>query len=197
MNATAAYRTVTSVRVENFVRHLLFLKKHNTIIVVDDIATNAIAGLELLFHTENALVAGNGNNVVHANGTTVWLRAEALTVSSGVALSFGSMDLLGVNFPQNTIRLAKSANSWRNAMAFSWSDRDMELSAVSLESTGNTWTFTVSGSEFVFDWTTGEFAVEQDAASSNNGDDDTASKASSMAACSALIAVVASAAIVF
>lgn len=52
MDATGAYGLVTSPRVIRFVRHLVFFKKLDVLIVVDDIQVNGTTELDLLFHTE-------------------------------------------------------------------------------------------------------------------------------------------------
>jgi hypothetical protein len=54
-----------------------------------------------------------------------------------------------------TVRLTNKAKAWRNAVALSWGLADRSPKAVTLESQGDLWQFSVGGQTVKLDWRTG------------------------------------------
>jgi len=135
-------------------RHLLYLKP-NVLIVIDDIALENKAALELRFHPETAANERDGAAFVSRSGSAV-LRVAPLTTDQ-VALSselIAGQDRASEKkpFSMETIRLKREAAQWKNAVAFSWCGASETPVAVSLRQDGSRWIFNAGGKTVTFDW---------------------------------------------
>lgn len=152
-DVTAAYPKSTGL--EHFVRHLLFVKP-NVLIVVDDIALNKNAGLELRLHTESSnCKQQDGGCVVEGNGVNLCID---LLTGGGVKINAANMPARGshgANTKLFTIRFTKHAARWQNAIGLSWAPASKEARHVSLAKDEDIWTFSVADRKLVFDWESG------------------------------------------
>ena len=135
-------------------RHMLFLKP-DVLIVIDDIAVNKKAKLELRFHPEHAARERDGSAFL-SRGDAAVLRVDPLT-PEGLTLS--SEVIAGQNrsvdkkpFAMETIRMQCDAVTWRNAVAFSWCGALKAPVAVQLKQDGTRWIFSVGSRTVTFDW---------------------------------------------
>ncbi|MCD6309047.1 MAG: heparinase II/III family protein, partial [Candidatus Latescibacteria bacterium] len=153
-DAAAAYPRAAGL--ERFRRHLLFLKP-DVLIVIDDIELTEAHDLELRFHPEQQTVERDGNTLA-AVGEKARLNVAALT-PEGVDISTGELPLIDRRYNRSaflTIRMRHRGAAWRNAVAFSWSEKPAPPTAVTLEDKGASWTFGAGSKTVRFDWTTGE-----------------------------------------
>jgi len=154
-DATEAYPGKLGLK--RFVRHLLFLKP-DVLIVVDDVALDKPAEVELRFHTEfPAERSGDGGWL--ARGKKAVLRLEPLT-SEDVKISSGADEIQGEHGSKvgqlTSVRLKTERAAWRNAVACSWSAAGKEPVHVTAKLGDARWGFTVGGRTVTFDWATGE-----------------------------------------
>jgi len=153
-DAAAAYPRGAGL--ERFRRHLLFLKP-DVLIVIDDIELTEAHDLELRFHPERQTIEKEGNTLV-AVGEKARLHVTALTPES-VDISTGELPLVDRRYNRSaflTIRMRHRGAAWRNAVAFSWSEKPARPKAVTFEDNGARWTFGAGSKTVRFDWTTGE-----------------------------------------
>jgi len=159
-DATEAYPPDSGLR--KFVRHLLFVKP-DILIVVDDIAAAGEHNFELRFHPERQESVRDGAAYV-MRGEKAVLRLDPLTVS-GITMRDEPLIMLpkesdGKDLLRYTIRLSTRGETWRNAVALTWSDSGSEPGRVKLERTGGTWRFVTERGTVVFDWKTGSATME-------------------------------------
>lgn len=135
-------------------RHMLFIKP-DVLIVIDDIALEKKAQLELRFHPEQAARERDGSAFL-SRGPAAVLRVDPLT-PEGVTLS--SEVIAGQNrsidtkpFVMETIRLQCDSAAWKNAVAFSWCGALKKPVAVRLKQSGTRWVFSVGSRTVTFDW---------------------------------------------
>lgn len=156
-DVTAAYPKSTGL--EHFVRHLLFVKP-DVLIVVDDIALDRSADLELRLHTESSdCKQQDGGCVVTGDG--VVLCVDLLTA--------GNTKVYAANLPARgnhgrdtklfTIRFTNHDARWQNAIGLSWAPTGKEAKHVSLVKDEHVWTFSVADRKLVFDWEKGRAAL--------------------------------------
>jgi len=157
-DATAAYPQ--RLGLERFVRHLLFVKP-DVLLIVDDIAVDAVADLELRLHPESRdCQPQDGGYLVMDKGVS--LRVDLLTPES-VATNAADLPLRGRHGQGAnlfTIRFANRAARWQNAVALSWAPTGSETKTIGLARDGNRWTFTVADRKLVFDWTAGQAVLQ-------------------------------------
>jgi len=55
----------------------------------------------------------------------------------------------------HTIRLVKQTDSWRNAVAITWSEIGSAPKCIGLDRNGDIWNFTAEGVAVEFDWASG------------------------------------------
>jgi hypothetical protein len=154
-DATAAYPRQLGLK--RFVRHLLFVKP-DAVLVLDDIALEKEAPLELRFHPEPPLAAATAGVFV-ARGATAQLRLEPLT-AAGLTLGVETDAIKGEHGSKTgklaSLRLACVRREWRNATACTWGAADRAPTPVTLKEDGQLWTFTVGPQTVAFDWATGD-----------------------------------------
>ena len=153
-DATAAYPRQLGLK--RFVRHLLFVKP-DALLVLDDIAMEQQAPLELRFHTEQPLLPAAAGAYI-ARGATACLRLEPLTPAGllqGVAEDAIVGEHSGKTAKLSSLRLGCTRNEWRNATAFTWSAAGQEPVPVSVREDGPLWTFSIGPRTVAFDRATG------------------------------------------
>ncbi|MCC6446649.1 MAG: DUF4962 domain-containing protein [Armatimonadetes bacterium] len=154
-DAGAAYPTALGL--QRFVRHLLFLKP-DVLIVVDDIAMNRSAALELRFHPEQTQAQRDGNAFL-MTGDKALLRIDPLT-SDGVDCAAGEIEGQGrageQEFRMFTVRLRAERQTWRNATAISWSKSDARPVKVILRAEDNRWVFRAGNRTAILNWRSGK-----------------------------------------
>ena len=156
-DATEAYPHETGLK--RYVRHLVFLKP-NVLIVADDIQLSANRTLELRFHPENTATKQADGSFV-AKGEKAVLRVEPLTLDK-VEVSAGEDNAEVHNKAAKTlfsIRLQSKRNSWRNAVAFSWSSDKGQPVRVKMTQMGQRWVFSCGTHDVTLDWQTGDAKV--------------------------------------
>jgi len=153
-DATDAYPPAAGLR--RFVRHLVWLKP-DVLLVLDDVAAEGEADLELRFHPEQQKAERRGNAFL-MRGKKALLRLEVLT-PGGATASAEALPTAGRHGdegkPMFTIRLQRRGRAWRSAVALSWSAADAEPKAVALTADGDRWTFNASGRRVTFNWRDG------------------------------------------
>lgn len=157
-DVTAAYPE--SAGLERFVRHLLFVKP-DVLILVDDIALNKSADLELRLHTESSdCKQQDGGCVVTGDG--VVLCVDLLTAGNTKvdAANLPARGSHGRDTKLFTIRFTNHDARWRNAIALSWAPAGEEAKQVSLVKDEDIWTFSVAGRKLVFDWAKGRAVLQ-------------------------------------
>ncbi|MHB9027931.1 MAG: DUF4962 domain-containing protein [Candidatus Latescibacterota bacterium] len=156
--AAAAYPPETGLK--RFRRHLLFLKP-DVLIVLDDIQLANNHDLELRFHPEQQTVERRGNTLI-MNCEKSKFSFSVLTPTSA-ELSAEQLPLIDRRFAKDeflTIRLRHNGKIWRNAVAFSWSEKSSGPVPVSLQDDGNVWIFKAGSKTVRFDWETENSIME-------------------------------------
>ena len=141
---------------KKYIRHLLFIKP-NTLIVLDDIASDSDDKYKLLFHCEADSSKGakqpDGSYLV--SGEKALLLIHPLTLEN-VTSTGGPFSLHDRHTDKTTskfcLTLENQGREWRNAIAFTWSDGMKAPDTVSLVRNGNTWLFKVGENTYAFDW---------------------------------------------
>lgn len=149
-DVTAAYPERAGL--QRFVRHLLFVKP-DVLIVIDDIALDKSADLELRLHTESSDGKQDRGGYLVA-GRQALLRVELLTPDN-VKMDAANLPARGSHGRGAnlfTIRFSNHDSRWRNAVALSWAPVGTEVRHVSLAKDEKIWTFAVAGKKLIFDW---------------------------------------------
>jgi hypothetical protein len=142
---------------ERFERHLLFVKP-NVLLVLDDIRLKEPRELELRFHPEQQSCQ-QSDRVCLFTGKSAVLRLEPLT-PEGVKVDAAVVPIEdrkgGKAASMFTVRLARTAAAWRNAVALSWSPTEQQPAEVTLDPQGEKWMFRCGPRTVSFDWSTGQ-----------------------------------------
>ena len=150
-DATEAYPAALGVR--RYVRHLLYLKP-DVLIVCDNITLDQPRDLELRFHPESRANAREGRAFFFQTKRST-LRLDPLTPDQ-VSLSVEDLAAAdrhgGKSDTLFTVRLGKKAQSWRNAVALSWSKAGTPPKKVSLKADGESWQFSAGDRDLKLDW---------------------------------------------
>jgi hypothetical protein len=153
-DATAAYPARTGLK--RFVRHLLFLKP-DVLLVLDDLALDRRANLELRLHPESRDCKQDRTGY-RVTGRQAVLRVDLLTPDH---VKMDAADLptrgrqgRGANL--FTIRFTNHALRWQNAVALSWAPTGQEAKRLDCVKDGQAWTFVRGDRKLVFDWETGQ-----------------------------------------
>jgi len=126
--------------VEKFVRHIVYLKKKNAVLVVDDIKqpNNETRKAELRFFTtpQNSKQQSDGSYTF--NGFTSQLRLAAPAVGDVVPVikNVNRFDAGKRAVPKQCIVINSNDNEWVNATAFSWSLRTETPENIIVEKVG-------------------------------------------------------------
>lgn len=151
-DATAAYPA--DLELERFHRHLLFLKP-DVLIVADDIRSKAPKQLELRFHPEQQTGRRDGAAFLF-EGTQAVLRLEPLTADS-VEIEADLLPMEGRHGEEDltmfTVRLRRTADHWRNVVAFSWSLPSRPAKQIQIRTHGDLTTLHSGGRTVALDWT--------------------------------------------
>jgi len=149
-DATAIYPA--ELGLERFQRRLLFIKP-NVLLVVDDLATQQPADLELRFFPESA-TQRQGPAFV-AQGKRAVLRIEPLT-TQGVKLAAEPVSAAGRHegMPGSlfAVRLQTKNSHWRNAVALSWAAAGEKPPQVTLRTAGDQWYFSLGKRQWSVDF---------------------------------------------
>ena len=150
-DASAAYPRALGLR--RYVRHLLFLKP-DVLIVGDDILLDQPRSLELRFHPESGSAMQDGQAFVFETKRSI-LRLDPLTTDQ-VDLSaedVAAADRHGSDTDRMfTIRLRKSGQQWRNAVALTWNGASQSPKKVAVKTNGNVWQFSIGERTVMMDW---------------------------------------------
>lgn len=154
-NSTEAYPEALGLR--NHQRHLLFLKP-DVLIVADDVEMARDADLELRFFPEYA-PEQSGNGICFATGDLSRLRIQLLT-RNGNGFAVENVPISGLHnetgdATRPAVRITRRANHWRTAVALSWSAKNGEPVSVTLDDSGDVWTFTAGTRRVALDWASG------------------------------------------
>ncbi len=149
-DATSAYPAALGLT--RFRRHLLFLKP-DVLVVIDDLAANHVADMDLRFHPEAGAAVRDGHALRMTIGN-VEFRAEVLTPDN-VELTTETVPTPArhgqPDTPLFTVHVRRKTAQWRNVTAFSWA-RETSAPVVTLQQTPTQWTFTVGERSAVFHW---------------------------------------------
>lgn len=151
-DATKSYSAVSK-----YERTLIYLKP-NVVLVLDNIQSASNHNFELLFHAEQTLDSVmNINNIYKVKGDFTNMLIYPLT-TTGVTIdakdkSVLTRDQTSIAYTNFVIDLKRTTNAWMNATAFSWNDKNLALTDVSIVSkNGNVWTFKVGNKLLSYDW---------------------------------------------
>ncbi|MCY3023333.1 MAG: hypothetical protein NTW87_30510, partial [Planctomycetota bacterium] len=132
--------------------------KPDVLLVLDDIAVEKPAALELRLHTEQRLEQAPDGTFM-ARGAKALLRIEPLT-ADGLKIAVGEDAIKGEHGSKMgklcSLRMGCQRTEWRNAVACTWSAAGREPERVSLKVTGQQWAFTAGPRTVLFDCVTGE-----------------------------------------
>ena len=139
-------------------RHLIYLKKLNAVIVIDDIASDEEHELDLMFHTD----ADTENVIQKENGATVNMQRSVMEIKrltpENLKIKQGDYEVYSrsgaLAYTKYTMELFNTTSEWKNAMAFTWTDKGAVPAEVTLTKNGNEWVFDCNGETITFDWTT-------------------------------------------
>ncbi len=150
-DATEAYPA--DLGLQRFQRHLLFLKP-DVLIVADDIRLKEPKKLELRFHPEQQTARRDGAAFLF-EGKAAVLRLEPLTADS-VEIEAAPLAMEGRHGENDltmfTIGLTRTADQWRNVVAFSWKTTGRPVKHVTIQTQGDLTTLASSEHEFMLDW---------------------------------------------
>jgi hypothetical protein len=145
---------------ERFVRHLLFVKP-DVLIVIDDIALDRAADLELRLHTESSDCRESDGGYLVTGGPAC-LRIDLLT-RDHVKMDAANLPARGSHGKDAnlfTIRFTNHDAHWQNALGLSWATAGAEAKRVGFSEDERTWTFSVAGKKLVFDRETGQAVLQ-------------------------------------
>ena len=139
-DGTAAYDP-NQTKLQRYKRHVVFLKKLNALLVIDDIATRGPQPLALDFHPELPAVS-EPPAWISADGIAK-LRIQACDPNAQVdSHTVASEDYNGkrVEIPTLTVQ-HEPTTAWNNAVAFTWAAAKKAPLAVTAVRTDNGWDF--------------------------------------------------------
>ncbi|MHB8898037.1 MAG: DUF4962 domain-containing protein [Thermoguttaceae bacterium] len=153
--ADAAEAYPAELGIDRFERHLLYVKP-DVLLILDEIRLKEPRRMELRFHPEQQ-TAQEQNRAFLMKGKTAVLRLESLTLE-GVQAAASEVPIVdrhgGKDASMFAVRLARDGDSWRNAVALSWSAAADRPAAVNLSAERDRWTFRSGSRQVVFDWAT-------------------------------------------
>lgn len=178
--ASGAYPS--SLGLNKFKRHLVFDKADNVLLVIDDIELSSSREMGLRFHPEYLpamLPDGSIAAGCDVSASKTCLRFDMLT-STGVTTNLGAFSAKPVLIDAtnttadsllNTIELRKTDSEWRNAVALSWSPKNLTPVQVTLLNTdGDTWKFKIGNKIIDVDIVNLTTALSYDEDGDNIGD---------------------------
>ena len=151
-DATKSYSALSK-----YERTLIYLKP-NVALVLDNIQSTSNHNFELLFHAEQtADSVVNINNTYKIKGDFTDMVINPLT-TTGVIIDAKNRTVLtrdakSISYTNCVFDLKKTTNTWMNAIAFSWNDKNHIPTDVSIVSkNGNEWIFNIGGKLLTYDW---------------------------------------------
>ena len=151
-DATKSYSAVNK-----YERTLIYIKP-NVVLVLDNIQSAANHNFELLFHAEQMMDSVvNLNNTFKVKGDFTDMVINPLT-TTGVLIdaknkSVLTRDQTSTAYTSFVVDFKRTTNAWMNATAFSWNDKNLALTNVSIVSkNGNVWVFNIGGKFLTYDW---------------------------------------------
>ena len=151
-DATKSYSAVNK-----YERTLIYMKP-NVVLVLDNIQSAANHNFELFFHAEQMMDSVvNINNTYKVKGDFTDMVINPLT-TIGVTIdaknkSVLTRDQTSIAYTNFVVDLKKTTNTWMNAIAFSWNDKNLTPTDVSIVSkNGNVWIFNIGGKLLTYDW---------------------------------------------
>ncbi len=133
----------------------------DVLIVADKIELGEAHDLELRFHPEHQEAERIGNAFIMRGEHSV-LRLDTLTPEN-VEIIAEKHDLVDRRYNKEqmlAVKLRTRQRVWRNAVALTWSGKDVEPKEVAFHGDGDTWTFGISGRKIMLDWSTGKATFE-------------------------------------
>jgi hypothetical protein len=141
---------------KKFTRHLLYIKP-DVLIVADDILLDSPHNLELRFHPGPQEIEQSGDIFFTRSEKSV-LRIEPLTPKN-IQITAHKHDLIDRRYNKSemlSVTLKKQDKTWRNAIAFSWTDANREPIDVQITIKDDVWTFSFDSRKVQLDWNTNE-----------------------------------------
>ena len=151
-DATQAYPMNSGL--EKFYRHMVYLKKQNALLVIDDIRTDEIRPLELrLFPysenifkiTDNEFLITSSLNNLHIKELTptgVTTKAEKVKVVKNIS---------GSTTNSNAITIKADKKEWLNATSLAWAPAGQMPNMINCSQSGSVFTFAVGDKRVVVD----------------------------------------------
>jgi hypothetical protein len=143
-DATDAYAKATGLR--KFVRHFILIKP-DVLVIVDDIETDKPCDLELRFFTGPQEIQRLRAGEYQAVGDRTALSIQLLT-DEGIhvdtiqeSIKVGHGDRKSYRQQAALQLLSRQQTFWKNAVAFSWSDRGTSSEQIGYTAQGSIWTF--------------------------------------------------------
>ncbi|WP_418992564.1 DUF4962 domain-containing protein [Alistipes sp.] len=137
-DASEAYADAAGVK--RFVRKLVWLRKHDVVIVSDEVELAAAGNIELLFYPEQALSA-DGENAAESTTARNSIRIENLTpAQSTLRLGTGAVEERSSTRSEERplVTIAASASSLRQVTALSWAALPARAPRVSYDAAAGT-----------------------------------------------------------
>ncbi|MBQ4109682.1 MAG: DUF4962 domain-containing protein [Clostridia bacterium] len=142
-NGTDAYGAlpayIDEFQLENWVRHVLFLKKKDALLVVDEVKTTSDKELEFRWFTESQNIAKQGKNAALAVGNEAQIKIETLNPDSDVWIE--PREVPYRTGTRNAICVGKNGREWTTATAITWSPKEKAPKTVLLDKYGDEYTF--------------------------------------------------------
>jgi hypothetical protein len=150
--------TLSYPAVNKYERTLIYLKSESVALVMDTIASTSVHNFELLFHaqqTADSVVASN--NKFKIKGDYSEMIINPLTTSNVSIVTADRYNTarngVGTAYTTYVIDLKKTTKTWRNAVAFSWNDKNITSTDVSIVSqNSNVWIFKIGAKLLSYDW---------------------------------------------
>lgn len=142
-NGTDAYGGLEAYKqefeLEKWVRHFLYLKKKNCLLVVDEVKTKADKDLEFRWFPESTDLAMQGSKSSIAVGKRTQLKITSLDDSSDVYMENKSVPYKSGT--RTAVSINKKGSEWTTATAITWSEKEKSPRNVSGSRSGDDWSF--------------------------------------------------------
>ena len=162
-NATEAYHSDLNLNL--FERNVLWLKKEQVLLVVDNIKTSALTDLELHWFPQSKNIRPDGNVYIVQSEKNIMnfypMTGEATTVCEDI-LTYTATSTQNTANEKGFCQTYKGTD-WQNAVAFAWNTADREAAVVTYKKGGNAdeHLFGVNGRVYTINVATNEVTVTE------------------------------------
>jgi len=147
MNATDAYgglqKYIDEFQVKEWIRHCLYLKKRDVLLIVDEVETAVDKELEFRYFPDSQNLSMVGDSAAIGLGLTSKMKISKLDEDPNVTMQV--IDAPYRTGTRKAISMKKTGKKWTTAAAVSWSPIDGEPKTVEHTTKGSDWTFSFGG----------------------------------------------------